>query len=510
MGRLIDADYSQEFLFPPSIEDWVGPDHPARFVRDFVAQLDLDALGFAAQDPGGDGRPPYSNALLLRVWVFAYMSRIRSTRKLEAALRNQMPFIWLAGMHQPDHNTLWRFWRQNKKALKQVFRQSVRVAQQLGLVQMALHALDGTKIKALSARKRALHAAELKALLQAIEESIESMEQAVEAEGHNEALGYGLPDTLQDAAARREQILNALALLEEEGQKHLQPQEQEARMMKTQDGIDWAYNAQAVVDAHAGIIVAQDVNNEATDYGQLAPMLEQVQDNTGGNAGATVADSGYRNIRQQAQVHEQGCTTILPAHGKDTNPANPYDKSHFLYNAESDTYTCPQGQTLHFSSLNTRRGETGRVYRCRACKHCPVRAHCTSNKDMRTIRRNANEAFMEEQAQLRNSEEGRNLLARRKGLIEPLFGHIKHNLQFRRWEARGLENAQAQWSLTCLAINLTKIYKHWKGCGKTPESPKTRKSHTPKLPWHHHAAPVATPATIKSNWTIRIPTTQAA
>ena len=137
MSHVIAPDYGQQFLLPPALEDWVPADHPARFLREFVEQLDLPALGFVLP-AAVEGRPPYAPSLLLKIWLYGYFHRLRSTRKLEAACGDQLPLIWLTGMIQPDHNSLWRFWRDNQKALRAIFKQTVQLALHTGAVGLAL------------------------------------------------------------------------------------------------------------------------------------------------------------------------------------------------------------------------------------------------------------------------------------------------------------------------------------------------------------------------------------
>lgn len=147
MSQPIAANYGEQFLFPPALEDFVPADHPARFVREFVDQLDLGALGFS-MPVAVEGRPPYHPSLLLKVWLYGYFQRIRSTRKLEVACREHLSLLWLTGMKAPDHNILWRFWRDNQSALCTLFKQTVQLALRTGAVGLALQSVDGTRIQA--------------------------------------------------------------------------------------------------------------------------------------------------------------------------------------------------------------------------------------------------------------------------------------------------------------------------------------------------------------------------
>src|SRR6476646_8516708 len=182
MAQPIAPDYGQQFLFPPALEDWISKDHPVRFIREFVEQQDLGKLGFA-MPISSEGRPPYAPGLLLKIWLYGYHHRIRSTRKLEAACREQLALLWLSGIITPDHNSLWRFWRDNKSALRQLFKQSVRLALKAGLVGLALQAVDGTKIQAAASPESSWSKARMEKLLAALDEEVNQSEKQLDQEG---------------------------------------------------------------------------------------------------------------------------------------------------------------------------------------------------------------------------------------------------------------------------------------------------------------------------------------
>jgi len=293
MAQPIAPDYGQQFIFPPALEDWVPKDHPVRFIREFVEQQDLAKLGFAMPN-AMEGRPPYAPGLLLKIWLYGYHHRIRSTRKLEAACRDQLPLLWLSGMIAPDHNSLWRFWRDNKPALRQLFKQSVQLAVKAGLVGLALQAVDGTKIQAAASSHSGWSKEHMDKLLAALDGELNEMEKQLEQEGPSpDGTAYRLPQELEQREALRTAVKAGLEQLEQDSRTHYHPKEPEARRMKCEGKRPFAYNAQAVVDETHGVVVAADITLEETDNHELVRMVEQAQQNTGtAKAVLTVADGG--------------------------------------------------------------------------------------------------------------------------------------------------------------------------------------------------------------------------
>jgi transposase len=462
MAKPIAPEYGQQFLFPPALEDWVPADHPARFLREFVDQLDLAVLGFVMPE-AMEGRPPYAPSLLLKIWLYGYLQRIRSTRKLEVACREQLSLIWLTGMLQPDHNSLWRFWRDNKKALRAVFKRSARLAVEAGLVGLVLQALDGTKIQAAASGHTGWTKERLEQLLQALEGELDEAESQIEQAGEPEPQGsYRLPESLADKQALRQKVRAGLQQMEQLDREHLHPQEPEARRMSCDGKNRFGYNAQAVVDEQSGVIVAAEVLNQENDTGLAVTLMRQAQENCGAAAAVTVADSGYGSGVDIAQAAENRMNLLVRPAGDAAAQTKPYHAHNFQYEPTSDRVICPQGQALSFARPMRQKGQSVRIYRCEIAD-CPVRANCTKDQRARRFVEIWPHTLAVQQMRARVQQPAAAAqLRRRRQVIERVFGHIKQHEGFRRWTVRGLEATSAQWALICCAINLRCLYRQWR------------------------------------------------
>lgn len=474
MRHVIDADYSQEFLFPPCIEDWVPATHPARFIREFVDALDLEECGIRWAS-GEGGRPAYASRLLLKVWLYGYYEGVRSCRKLEKACRDHVGFIWLTGMHVPDHNTLNGFFRANRAGIRRLFRKTVEVAIAADLVGFVLHAVDGTKIQAQVANRTGLHAKKLEELLKKLDKRIAGLEEELEqSEGDSEP-SDALPEALGKRRALRKQVRAALNRLDAAGQKHLHPADEDARVVKCADRKmnTFGYNAQAVADEKAGLVVACEVVQDENDEHQLNAMLDTVSEQAGQTAERTVGDSGYANGAElmQAETNHHDVVVALPQTMR-PNPDNPYATSNFTYDATRDVCICPHGGELTLRGVRERKekGYILRRYRC-GVKDCVHRARCTKDKKGRTIELNQYYDVVKRHYEKQQEAQAKADLAKRRHLIEPVFAFIKQHLGFRRFTLSGLDNVQAQWSLQCTAYNLHKLFRHWQHGKGGPQSP---------------------------------------
>ena len=458
MSKPIAPDYGTSFLLPPSLEDWISPRHPARFIREFVDALDLKELGLRVEC-ASEGRPRYADGLLLKLWLYGYLNKIRSTRALERACHENVALIWLSGMLYPDHNTLWRFWSDNQVAVRRLFQQTVRMACQLGLVDLVLNAVDGTKIQAACSGRSGWSREEVERLLGELGPQIEQLEQQIQAEGVAAGASYQLPAELGDRKRLREAVLSVQAQLRQAGREHVHPQEPEARRMLCEGRNRFGYNAQAVADGKAGVVVAAEGYNQEHDKGLATPMLEQVRGNVGQGPEQAVADSGYGAAADLAQAQRAGFEFLAPPAQGSAKASDRYHASHFRHDEMRDVCLCPAGQELKLERVTVKadRGRV-RIYRC-GVADCPVRALCTRDPQGRMIELGEHHRWVQQQREKLAREAGRAVLRQRQVVIEPVFALIKERLGFRRWTVWGLAKVRTQWLWLCAVVNLMKIMK---------------------------------------------------
>lgn len=463
----------QIWLLPPHFDDLLPADHPARFVASFVDQLDAARwleLGIAFEGEK-EGAPAYHPRLLLGVWLYGFMIRVRSCRRLEAACHDQVPFIWLTGNQRPDHNTLWRFYWEHRQEMRTLLKLTVRTAVALGLVDLALQAVDGTKIAANASPDRTFNRAGLERLLSRVEAAIEDLE-AQNATGGDRPPSH-LPKALQKAEALREKVREALESLERESKTYTNLTDGEAALLRGRGGFVTGYNAQAVASPLIGadgkeraghFITAAVVVTDRNDVDQLLPMLAAAEENSGQQAETTLADAGYHSGPNLVTCEEQGRTVVMPS-TQDRALKQPYHKDRFSYDRESDRYTCPKGQKLRYAGLKRQGGKQWRRYRAEspaACRACPAFGLCTTDKRQgRSLHIGTEDEALRRHRDWMETEEAKEVYRQRKTLIEPPFGIIKEQLGGRRFHLRGLVNVGAEWSLLATAFNLRILARVW-------------------------------------------------
>ena len=310
---LRDMNREQMWLLPPTLDELLPLDHPARFVAEFVDALGREDWRELDVEIEGDpmGAPSYHPRALLSIWLYGFMSGIRSSRKLEAACRDQIPYLWLTGWQHPDHNTLWRFYKGHRQSMRKLFRRTVRTALAMDLVDLAVQAVDGTKVPANASSSRSYNAEGLAKLLERLDRSIAELE-------------------------------------EQEGRNSINLTDQDARFMKMRHGFLPAYNAQAMVspvktgrETSGMLITATELEDEGADNSSLIPMLERAEEITGVKVPVTLADGGYHSAAALQECADRGQQMVMPEPPRGKATDHPYHKDRFAYDADSDTYKCP-------------------------------------------------------------------------------------------------------------------------------------------------------------------------
>ncbi len=461
------------WLLPPSLDELVAKDHPARFVAAFVDALDMPTWAGMEIELAGDplGAPAYDPRALLSVWVYGFMTGVRSSRKLEAACRDQMPYLWLTGWQRPDHNTLWRFYQAHREQMRKLLKRTVKTAVRLGLVDLAVQAVDGTKIPGNAARERTYDRGGLERLLKRTEAAILELE--AQNRGGDEGAPSRLPEDLTRAETLKEQVAAALEQLKaEEAPKEVNLSDPEARLMKGRQGLVAGYNAQAVVSGldkeKAGtsglLITGAEAVNDPDDHAQLVPMLEEAREMTGQVAGVSLADGGYHSGENLKSCQERGQRVLMPE-AQDRAMESLYHKDRFRYDPETDSYTCPRGHTLRFAGIKHRKNRrTKRVYRALAaiCRACPVFGECTKDGHQgRALEVGEHETILRNHRTLMATGEAKARYKLRKQLVEPVFGILKEKQGARRFLLRGLHGVRAEWVLLATAFNLNTLHRVW-------------------------------------------------
>ena len=461
MAHFAGTDRTQAVLLPEVLDDYVRGENPVRFLEAFVAQLDLGALGFQRAVPAETGRPGYDPGDLLRLYLYGYLHRIRSSRRLEQESHRNVELMWLLRRLTPDFKTIADFRRDHPEALKRVGREFVLLCRELELFGGELLAIDGSKFRAVNARDKSYTPARLATLQRDIDRTIARYLRELERQDAAEAGPEG-PSAealrakigrLAQRRARYEVLAEELAASGETVRSLTDP---DSRPMMSGGRIEVCYNVQTAVDAKHKLIVADDVTNAAGDRDQLSPMATAAQAMLPGATPVVVADQGYYHGTEITACLEAGMTPLVPRPRTSANDARGlFIKDDFVYEVVTDTYRCPAGERLTYRSTTVELGRTIKNYRTPACGRCALRPRCTRNHDGRKITRWVDEHLLEEmEARLRRAPE---LFARRKELAEHPYGTMKRAMDQGYFLLKGLRKVRGEFSLTALAYNLKRV-----------------------------------------------------
>ena len=459
MSHIKGQSRHQSTLFPECLDDVIPADHHVRVIDAFVDHLDLKVLGFALVVPAETGRPAYHPGDLLKLYVYGYLHQLRSSRRLASECARNIELLWLLNRLTPSFMTIASFRANHPQALMGVCRQFVRFCREQKLFASQLVAIDGTKLQAVASRKQVMNhkriAREQAAIDARIGEYLAEMDEtdANEAEP-DPAKTVNVSAALEALRNRHEDLQRIAEALDAAGSKQCVMGETDAKLMRTAQGHKVAYNGQIAVDTEHHLIVHAELTNEGNDHQQLQPMSEAAKAVLEVDALTVVADTGYANGKQARACTEAAIAPVVPR-PQIVNPGNAdcFTRSAFIYDASSDTYTCPAGQLL---SAHRRSGvnETVQYWNAGACADCPLKAQCTRSK-YRVIVRSDYEMDME--AMHQRAMDHRRYMKMRHSTVEHPFGTMKWMLGQPRFLVRGLYKARGEFALAVFGYNLKRV-----------------------------------------------------
>jgi len=457
-GFIEGTDRHQATVFPERLDDYVAEDSSVRVIDVFIDDLDLSGLGFKTE-PESMGRPAYHPSTLLKIYVYGYLNRVQSSRRLEREAQRNVELMWLTGRLAPDFKTIADFRKTNGEAIRLVCREFVMLCRKLNLFADAFVAIDGSKFKAVNNRDRNFTKAKMKRRLEQIDESIERyLGQVASADRQEKNLVTDKTQRLEDKIATLKEEMARLKKLEvrmlEAPEQQISLTDPDARSMATSGrgtGIV-GYNVQIAVDAKHHLVVAHEVTNVGHDRTQLAKMAKQAKAAVATDALTVVADRGYFKGEEIVACDEAGITTYLPRPQTSGNMAKGlFGKRDFIYIPEDDEYRCPADERLTYRFTRVENGQTIRRYWTSACFRCSIKAQCTTGQ-YRRVSRSEHEAAVDA-VQTRLDREPERMRVRRETVEHP-FGTIKSWMGSTHFQMRTLKRVGTEMSLHVLAYNL--------------------------------------------------------
>jgi transposase len=458
MTHIAGLERDQLLLLPEAVDDYVGSDNPVRFIDAFVEGVDLTAAGFLRVEAKAMGRPGYAPGDLLKLYIYGYLNRVRSSRRLETECHRNIEVLWLLRTLKPDFKTIADFRRDNRAAFRAVFRQFVLLCRRLDLYGRELLAVDGTRIKAVNNKDRNFTRSSLREFIRRADEWLEDyLKRLDEGDVEDGATGGGartknLAEKIAALREKRGRYQAMLAQLDRTGEDQISLTDPDSRAMAAHTKVGVGYNIQVAVDAKNKLIVEQAVTNQVVDLGLLTQTAEPAREVLGVETIDVVADRGYFKIEDIEACEKTGCVPHIPKPQRGSSVREGlFRKDEFRYDAGLDAYVCPAGKLL----TPIRRGRMRDLERTdygnpKACRACPLRPRCTN--DARSVFRLENEGVLDRMAERLKARPA--ILDRRREVVEHPFGSIKQWMYQGAFLMRGLANVRAEFSLTALAYNL--------------------------------------------------------
>jgi transposase len=462
MGRFVEGeDRSQSTLLPERLDDYVIEDNPARVVDVFVDNLDLAGLGFDRAIAQATGRPGYHPATLLKIYIYGYLNRVQSSRRLEHEAQRNIELMWLTGRLTPGFKTIADFPKDNDAAIRQVCREFVLLCRRLDLFSQALVAIDGRKFKAVNNRDRNYTRAKVQRRLEQIEVSVARYLSELDSADRQgaapvpEARTTRLREKVEKLQSEMQRMKVMAQDVEAAPDQQISLTDPDARSMMTRGTGIVGYNVQTAVEAQHHLIVDHRVTNEGSDRSQLAVMARRARTAMQANHLEVVADRGYFSGEEIVACADVGITAYVPRPQTSNNQAKGlFGKRDFVYVPESDTYRCVAGQALIWRFTTVEKGMTLHCYWSSACKACPLKAKCTTAPERR-VKRWEHEGVLEAMQQCLDHDPDKMRI--RRQTVEHPFGTLKAWMGSTHFQMRTLRHVSTEMSFHVLAYNLKRV-----------------------------------------------------
>jgi transposase len=464
MKRFVEgADRGQSTLLPECLDDFIDEINPVRAIDAFVAALDLGGLGFAGVEPAATGRPSYHPSALLKLYIYGYLNRVQSSRRLEREAGRNVEVMWLLGRLVPDDKVIADFRKDNGKAIRKVCARFVELCREMGLLTTASVAIDGSKFKAVNNRDKNFTRGKVERRRAQLEESVARyLSQLDTADRHepSEALAKKTERLKEKLAKLKEEMaklatLEALMLASPDQQVSLTDPDSRSMATSGRGSGVVGYNVQVAVDTEHHLIVAHEVTNSGSDRSQLANMAKQAKAVLQTEKLAAVADRGYFNSPEILDCAEAGITVTLPKPmTSGAKSQGRFGKQDFVYVPEKDFYRCPAGEHLTYRFTAQEDGKTIHRYWTKACPKCPLQPRCTTGPERRIPRWEHEHVLDAVQERLDTSPQAMRM---RRETVEHPFGTMKARMGATHFLTKTLPKVATEMSLSVLAYNLTRV-----------------------------------------------------
>jgi transposase len=460
---VLGLDRVQSTLLPGCLDDFIDESNPVRAIDAFVDALDLAELGFDGVSPAATGRPSYHPSVLLKLYIYGYLNRVQSSRRLEREAARNVEVMWLLGRLVPDHKTIADFRKDNCSALRKVCARFVELCRAMGLLTTASVAIDGSKFKAVNNRDKNFTRAKVERRRAQLEESVSrylSQLDTADRQEPTEALA-AKATRLKEKLAKLKEEMAKLAVYEKQmlgsSDQQISLTDPDSRSMATSgrgSGVV-GYNVQVAVETEHHLIVTHEVTNSGSDRAQLANVAKQAKSVLETETLEAVADRGYFNSPEILACHEAGITVTLPKPlTSGAKSDGRFGKQDFVYLADEDVYRCPAGERLPYRYTNEEAGKVLRRYWTNACSKCPLKSQCTPGPERRVTRWEHEHLLDEVQRRLDANPQA---MRKRRETVEHPFGTIKARMGATHFLMRTLPKVAAEMALSVLAYNLTRV-----------------------------------------------------